>query len=127
MRQIFRPPILQHKRPVAIALSVCRVMYCRQTVQDRLIVCILVEQECWDDISIGKSPKLPLQITVKRQQLEQHFVVIGVVKSEQLQMHQNNLWIRIKVCFDSAWVCESFRQQDSGRNVQPWRSKMDVF
>ena len=30
----FRPPIPYHRRPIAIALSVCRVVYCGQTVQD---------------------------------------------------------------------------------------------
>ena len=42
--------------PIALSvcrLSVCRVMYCDQTVQDRPMVCIEVEYECWDEISIG--------------------------------------------------------------------------
>ena len=35
------------------SLSVFRVVYCGQTVQDRPIVCVEVEQECGDEISIG--------------------------------------------------------------------------
>ena len=31
----------------------CRVVYCGQTVQDKPIVCIAVEYECGDEISIG--------------------------------------------------------------------------
>ena len=37
----------------SLCLSVCRVVYCGQTVQDRPIVCIEVEWECGDEISIG--------------------------------------------------------------------------
>ena len=40
---IIGPPMLLHRRPFPIALSVCRVVYCGQTVQDRPIVCIKVE------------------------------------------------------------------------------------
>ena len=39
---IIRLPMLLHKRPISIVLSVCRVVYCGQTVQDRRIVCIEV-------------------------------------------------------------------------------------
>ena len=30
--------------------------------------------------------------------MEQHFELIVVVKSQQLQMHQNVQWIRVKAC-----------------------------
>ena len=47
---IFRPPNLKHRRPIAITLFlfVCRVVYWCQTVQNRPIVCIEVEQESWE-------------------------------------------------------------------------------
>ena len=50
--------MLQHRRPVPIALCVCLsviccVVCCGQTVQDRPTVCIEVEQQCGVDILIG--------------------------------------------------------------------------
>ena len=46
--------MLQYRRPIAIALSVClSVAYCGQTVLDRHIVCMEVESECGDEISNG--------------------------------------------------------------------------
>ena len=45
--------MLWHRRPIAIALSDCRVVHCGQTVQDSPLVCIEVEYEYGDEISIG--------------------------------------------------------------------------
>ena len=54
---LFKPPMLLHRRPIPIAISVClhvvcRFVCCGQTLQDRSTVCIEVEDECGGDISI---------------------------------------------------------------------------
>ena len=38
---------------LSVGLSVWRVVYCGQTVQDKHVVCIEVKYECCVDISIG--------------------------------------------------------------------------
>ena len=49
-----RPPVVYSDRSVCrLFVDLLRVVYCGQTVQDRPVVSIEVEQECVDEISIG--------------------------------------------------------------------------